>query len=191
MSVASTTRAQVRTHSLGAREIETETYQYTVNLDALLTKLDAGRSISQAEARELITGVFLFRLMVTMPPSYAEMVSSGRTELLTDPEIRQALRNFDRDVRIASTANERLYASIIPHVTLLQSYVRHERSPQTGEVEVRPRIRSVDVEGLRRDRRAIAALDRLFYAQTNQQALAHRTTVSVEAVAAALHAAER
>jgi hypothetical protein len=174
-----------------AREIENETYQYTVGLDAILTKLDSGQPISQAEARELLMGASVFRLTVTAPPSYTEMLSTGRSDLLTDPDLRQALREFDRDLRIAASASDRLYTSMTPHLTAVQAYVRYERSPQQGAIDFRPRIRSVDIEGLRNDRRAIAGLDRIYASQTNQQALAHRTTVSMEAVVAALEVAER
>jgi hypothetical protein len=174
-----------------AREIENETYQYTVGLDALLTKLDSGQPVSQAEARELITGAIIFRLPVTPPPSYTEMLSAGRTDLLTDSDLRQALREFDRDVRIATSASDRLYSSMVPHLTAVQAYVRYERSPRQGAIDFRPRIRSVDIEGLRNDRRAVAGLDRIYGSQTNQQALMHRTTLSMEAVVAALDEAER
>jgi hypothetical protein len=174
-----------------AREIENETYQYTVGLDALLAKLDSGQPVSQAEARDFITGAIIFRLPVTPPPSYTEMLSAGRTDLLTDSDLRQALREFDRDVRIATSASDRLYSSMVPHLTAVQAYVRYERSPRQGAIDFRPRIRSVDIEALRNDPRAIAALDRIYGSQTNQQALMHRTTLSMEAVVAALDEAER
>jgi hypothetical protein len=174
-----------------AREIENETYQYTVGLDALLTKLDSGAPISQAEAREFIMGAVIFRLAVTPPPSYTEMLSTGGTGLLTDPNVRQALREFDREVRIATSASDRLYASMVPHLTAVQAYVRYERSPRAGAIDFRPRVRSVDIEGLRNDRRAVAGLDRIYGSQANQQALAHRTTASMEAVLVALDEAKR
>ncbi|MBX3430057.1 MAG: hypothetical protein KF779_10810 [Hyphomonadaceae bacterium] len=174
-----------------ARETENETYQYAVGLDALLTKLDSGEPISQADACELIAGAVVFRFGVTPPPSYSQMLSTGGISLLRDANLREALREYDREVRIATSAADKIYASMIPHLTVVQTYIRYERAPQPGSIDFRPRVRSVDIEGLRNDRRAIAGLERIYVTQTNQQALAHRTTESMEAVVAALDQAEQ
>lgn len=148
--------------------------EFTKAVQEALRLLTAEQMPQSADLAPLLNVALSGRIPPGEPAALRELVSAGKLDLIKNSELRKALVVALNTSDLTSHAFDLLRADLLDLNHALMKYMEYDLGPDFTDAETRRDLQSlssIDVEGLRNDPEAMAALKIYLGAQVNMLGL--------------------